>query len=225
MAERAAKRSPARSRAVAAAKRVPVRRSQEERSAETRRRLIDAAIEVLREEGYANLTISKVSQSAGLTNGAMQHHFTSRDDLLLALLEAVYPVLQIPFDAIAAEGLPPKMRISRLVDNLWSIYSRPEYLAVWDIALGSRGDARLWPRVRAYQKEITQQMRNELVRLFADLDLSGDDAERILAIPVGCIRGIAFLEMFGKDHMEFIDFDVIKDIAWRELVACTATAN
>lgn len=224
MAERAAKKSQAPRLAATVAKRVPVRRSQEERSAETRRRLIDAAMEVLREEGYANLTISKVTQSAGLTNGAMQHHFISRDDLLLALLDTVYPILQIPFDAIAAESLDPRMRIARLVDILWSIYSRPEYLVVWDIALGSRGDAKLWPRVRSYQKDISRHMRNELVRLFPEFNLSGDEAERILAIPVGCIRGVAFLEMFGKDHMKFIDFDVIKDLAYRQLLSCAKSA-
>lgn len=218
LAERAAKKSRVPRRADDV-KGVPVRRSQEERSAETRRRLIDAAITVLREEGYANLTISKVTQSAGMTNGAMQHHFTSREDLMLALLDRVYPILQIPFDAIAAEKLEPRLRISRLIDVFWSIYSRPEYLVVWDIALGSRGDTRLWPRVRSYQREISRHVSSEFVRLFAEFNLSANEAERIMAIPIGCIRGVAFLEMFGKDHMEFIDFHVIKDLAYRALLA------
>ena len=200
----------------------PVRRSQEERSTHTRARLLDAALDVLREGGFASLTISKVTQRAGLTNGAMQHHFSARDDLLLALLDAVYPILRIPFDEIAAARLEPRQRIARLIDNLWSIYSKPEYLVVWDIALNSRDDPKLWPRVHAYQREITRHMRSEFTRLFADFDLSEDDAERILTIPANFIRGTAFLGMFGDDHLRHVDFDVIKDIAYRGLTSCGA---
>ncbi|HZZ70297.1 MAG TPA: TetR/AcrR family transcriptional regulator [Phenylobacterium sp.] len=195
------------------------RRTQEERSAETRRRLIDAGLMVLQESGYANLTISKVTQRAGVTNGAMQHHFPSRDDLLLALLDAVYPILQIPFEAIGLARLPARERLSRLVDELWAIYSRPVYLAVWDIALGARGDPKLWARVSAYQKDITTRMRAEFVALFADLDPQLGEAERILAFTVSQIRGVAFLSMFGAAQAG-ADFSLIKDVAYEQLVKC-----
>ena len=196
------------------------RRTQEQRSAETRQRLLEAAIGVLRQEGYANLTISKVTQSAGLTNGAMQHHFPSRDDLLLALLDAVYPVLEISFDSIAAEALAPHDRIGRLVEILWSIYSKPEYLAVWDIALGARGDPKLWTRVRDYQQRISLHIRSEFVRLFSDLGVTRDGADQVLSIVVAAIRGLAFLSMFGTT-VSPRTFAVIKEIGCRELDKCT----
>lgn len=196
------------------------RRTQEARSAETRRRLLEAALQVLQEAGYANLTISKVSQRAGVTNGAMQHHFPSRDDLLLALLDAVYPVLQIPFERIAASGLPVRDRMSQLVDELWAIYSRPIYLAVWDIALGARGDPRLWERVSSYQKQITVRMRTAFLALFADLDPLPDEAEHILTFAASQIRGVAFLSMFGGDPWREADFDLIKQVAYDQLMKC-----
>src|SRR4051794_36806117 len=88
------------------------RRTQEERSTETRRKLVEAAIRVSQESGYANLTISKVAQHAGLTNGAMQHHFSSRDELVLAVLDALYPFVEMPFDEIAAKKLPVRERVN-----------------------------------------------------------------------------------------------------------------
>lgn len=198
----------------------PQRRTQEERSAETRRRLIEAALQVLEEAGYANLTLSKVSQRAGVTNGAMQHHFASREDLLLALLDAVYPVLQIPFERIAAAGLPVRERISQLVDELWAIYSRPIYLAVWDIALGARGDPKLWARVGSYQKEITVRMRTAFLALVADLDPPPEEAEHILTFTASQIRGVAFLSMFGGDPWREADFALIKQVAYDQLMKC-----
>ena len=210
-ARRAKPAGPARTRA-------PGRRSQEERSAETRRKLIEAAIEVLRESSYANLTIKKVTQRAGVTNGAMQHHFGSRDDLLLALMDAVYPVLQIPFEAIAAEGLTVEARVGKIVDLLWGIYSRPEYLAVWDIALGSRGDAALWPRMQAYQKDIAARMSREFVALFADLRLPPKEVERIFSLAVSYIRGVALQTMFGGGRLRRADLARIKEVARDQLM-------
>ncbi len=193
------------------------RRSQEERRAETRGRLIDAAVQVLSESGYANLTISKVTQRAGLTNGAMQHHFPSRGDLMLALMDTVYPVLQIPFKAIAAKELPARERVSEVVDHLWKIYGRPEYLAIWDLALGSRGDPELRVRLRSYQRDIATRMRDEFVSLFPDLDLAPDDVERIFSLTISYMRGVALQKVFLPDPLLRDDLPLIKDVAYDQL--------
>ena len=198
----------------------PERRSQGERSAGTRRRLIDAALEVMRQSGYASLTISKVTQRAGVTNGAMQYHFRSRDDLLLAVLDAVYPVLLIPFGGLTAEGLDVRERMSRLVDMLWAIYSRPEYLVAWDIALGARGDARLWARVQTYQQDILARSLTQFVSLFADLKVAPEDAEHVLLLTVSYMRGVAFQSLFDADQLRAADFAVIKDVAYQQLMKC-----
>src|SRR5436309_11852144 len=63
------------------------RRTQEERSATTRRRLIDAAVECLNESGYLEATLEVVAARAGVSRGAVQHHFGSRNDLLIAVVE------------------------------------------------------------------------------------------------------------------------------------------
>jgi AcrR family transcriptional regulator len=197
----------------------PVRRSQEERSAETRGRLVQAAIQVLSESGYANLTISKVTQRAGLTNGAMQHHFPSRGDLMLALMDAVYPVLQIPFKAIAAEELSLKERVSDVIDRLWEIYRRPEYLAIWDIALGSQGDPEMWVRLRSYQRDISTRMRDEFIALFPDVDMGPDEVERVFSLTISYMRGFALQMMFDSDPATRGDLARIKQVTYDQLTA------
>jgi AcrR family transcriptional regulator len=200
------------------ASRAPKRRTQEERSAETRARLIKAAIQVLGESGYAHLTISKVTQRAGLTNGAMQHHFPSRDELMLAVFDAVYPVLEIPFEAIAAERLAVPQRVAAVVDRLWAIYSRPEYLAIWDVALGSRGDRKLWTRLRSYQRDVATRMLNAFVALFGDLDIEPADVEQVFALTVSQMRGVALQAMFGADSVGSSDLSLIKQVALDQLM-------
>jgi AcrR family transcriptional regulator len=188
------------------------RRTQEERSAETRTRLVEAAVQVLHDSGYANLTISKVARQAGLTNGAMQHHFVSRGELLIAVLDAVYPVLEIPFEHIAAQRLSIRERVDTVVELLWQIYSKPEYLVIWDIAFGTRGDRALRAKLQAYQRDIATRMRKSLAMLFADVELSQENANGIFSLVISYLRGVALQTVFGGDRRN-ADLEQIKDVA------------
>ncbi len=61
-----------------------VRRSQAERSAETRQRLLDAAITLMHERGLAGTLDQRYRRGAGVSRGALTHHFESREELIAA---------------------------------------------------------------------------------------------------------------------------------------------
>src|SRR5882724_13080442 len=64
-----------------------VRRTQAERSAAMRMRLLDATIECLVTYGYAGTTTHRVAELAGVTRGAQIHHFRAKEDLVVAAIE------------------------------------------------------------------------------------------------------------------------------------------
>ncbi len=205
-----------RQRKAASPRAARTRRTQEERSTETRARLVEAAIRVLDESGYANLTISKVAQSAGLTNGAMQHHFVSRGELLVAVLNALYPALDIPIERIASQNRPIRQRVSMIVDLFWQIYSRPEYLVIWDVAFGTRSDPTLRAKLQTYQREIAARLPKSLAKVFADVGLSPEDADRTFALVISYLRGLALQTVFGVDRRH-ANLDQIKDLASEQI--------
>ena len=63
------------------------RRTNQERSATTRAAVLDATIEQLAECGYGRTTTVEVAGRAGVSRGALVHHFSTRADLVLAALE------------------------------------------------------------------------------------------------------------------------------------------
>jgi AcrR family transcriptional regulator len=65
------------------------RRTQDERRAATRRALVCAARELFAEEGYHAAAAGEVVRRAGLTRGAMYHHFEDKQDLFRAVVEEV----------------------------------------------------------------------------------------------------------------------------------------
>lgn len=60
--------------------------SSNKKSAETRRRLVDAAVEVVRTKGVQGLTLQSVASEAGLSKGGLLYHFSSKEELVVALL-------------------------------------------------------------------------------------------------------------------------------------------
>lgn len=56
-------------------------------SRETRRRIIEAAEELFDTYGYDPVSVKDISEKAGVTTGAMYHHFKNKDDLIMAVFE------------------------------------------------------------------------------------------------------------------------------------------
>jgi AcrR family transcriptional regulator len=66
-----------------------VRAPQQDRSRATRARLLESAIECLAEQGWTASTVAVVAEHAGVSRGAAQHHFPTREALFTAALEHV----------------------------------------------------------------------------------------------------------------------------------------
>lgn len=62
------------------------RRSQEQRSAATRARILDATVKCLTNYGYAGTTTPRIAEEAGLTRGAQVHHFGTKQELMTAAM-------------------------------------------------------------------------------------------------------------------------------------------
>ena len=132
------------------------RRSNETRSAEMRASLIEAAIQSLCEIGYSKTTTHEICRRAGATSGAIQHHFGSKDELILATLERLRLEMQERFDQLNELGGSLEDRCAAMIREMWrTFYGRKRYMAVWEIAIGSRGE-------KAFYDRVLEQRRNTL---------------------------------------------------------------
>lgn len=116
-------------------------RTQAERSAATKRQLIDAAISCLIENGYAQTTMVEVCSRAGLTRGALHHHFANQSALLIAVIEKLYEAIGRP--SSERSGAEPGDSLEGLIREGWSRVSRPEFKAIIEIWLAARNNAEL----------------------------------------------------------------------------------
>jgi AcrR family transcriptional regulator len=72
----------------------------------TRARLLDAAVEIIREKGFYRTTLEEVARRAGMTRGAIYGNFKDKDELFLAVVETRWrPIIPIRQGATLKEHL------------------------------------------------------------------------------------------------------------------------
>lgn len=123
------------------------RRTQRERSAATRERLLAATIACLIERGYQGTTTTEVCRKAHVSRGAQLHHYPTKEDLVTAALDRLYDELRREvLDSMMA--LPDEAdRVSALVDLLWAAYGNAQFKAVLELWVAARNDPSLHDRV------------------------------------------------------------------------------
>jgi AcrR family transcriptional regulator len=73
----------------------------------TRAALLEAAASVFASKGFAAATLDEISETAGYTRGAFHHHFSSKEELFLAVIAQRDEELLASYEPIAVESLPP----------------------------------------------------------------------------------------------------------------------
>ena len=79
-------------------------RSQEERRASTRRQLLAAARALFAEKGYAETSTPDIVKAAGVTRGALYHHFADKQALFAAVVEEEHALLALTIHQAAEAG-------------------------------------------------------------------------------------------------------------------------
>jgi len=97
-----------------------------ESAAGTRRRIIEAAVEIYRERGVAGSSIALVAERADVSRGTVVNHFRSAEGLLEAVLDDVLASLEMPDERILVEGATDEDRIRQFVDAAVRFNNRSE---------------------------------------------------------------------------------------------------
>lgn len=125
----------------------PAPRTQEQRTADSRQIILDAALAGLVQDGYRQTTTVAIQARAGVSRGRLLHHFPSREELLIAaaqhlvterLEEMQERVAQSP-TALLTGG----ERADRATDLLWETFHQPYFWAAMELWTAARTDPEL----------------------------------------------------------------------------------
>ena len=201
------------------------RRTQVERRAETRARILAATIESINEIGYQRTTSAEITRRSGVTWGAVQHHFGGKDGILGAIVEDSFNDFSAGL-AEAFESLPRKTslprRIGTFVDAAWEHFGSARYRASFEILLADSvsRDARAEPERNdlSWQNEILKAWTRIWHRLFPELDLGRRRTLMIQHYTISTLSGLASLQLLAGKPPPFLrdELELLKKTLARE---------
>ena len=167
------------------------RRPQQERSAATRAKLIEAAYESLLDRGYGATTVGEVQNRAGVARGTLLHHFPTRGSLMAGVVEDIVErrlrVLTAtgPDAGVGADGMvnddgavgddgdddvvrggdPVAASWDDVVDLVWEELQRPPFTAALELWVAARTDPDLRRALIPLQERIFRTVHRSVTRL------------------------------------------------------------
>jgi len=172
------------------------RRSQSERREETRGRLLDATAESLLEAGYAGTTIRRITELAGVSQGAQSHHFPHRVDLVTSAFERLAEQRVERYRESARE-LPPdrETRVRALLDLLWEDFSSDVFTVAVKLWVAAAEDEELRERLVPVEKRIHANMARLSAEVAGELG-AAPGFDRKLAVAMNTVAGLALTREF-----------------------------
>jgi len=174
------------------------RRTQEQRSAEMRVRLLDATIECLVEYGYAGTTTPRVAEKAGVTRGAQVHHFPSKTDLVIAAIRHLA--------AKRAEAAIREMGTVTTSDNpiaaalnlIWDLHQGPIFVATVELWVAGRTDPTLAREMAKFEPVATANLVAGIAQVFPGAE-AGGELRSFFFTAMDVIRGILISNFVEPD--------------------------
>lgn len=183
----------------------PRRRSHAERSASTRAQLLGAAADLVHGGGMQAASMFEVAKAAGVTPGALQHHFGSKAELMMQVIEHILrseggpggPGVNWP-----AAALPLARRCTAFVDALWAtLYAPRRFLTAWAIYFGSQGDPDLMARIGERRQQLQAELRQRFAAVFPELAARPAAVADLADLVFASLRGLALVRLFD-DHTD-----------------------
>jgi AcrR family transcriptional regulator len=169
------------------------RRTQAERRAASRAALLDAALAVLIEEGYANLTTRKVAERAGVSQGTQMHYFPTRARFLAeAVRHLAFKLAAEVREQEELRGRSERRRLEELLDRVWDIHTGPVFQATMELWVAARTDPELRAEMDEVQRDVTRMVGSLAAELFPEL-MVRPRAGEVLDLGMATMRGLAML--------------------------------
>jgi AcrR family transcriptional regulator len=192
----------------------PRRRTQAQRTAETRLRILKAAANLIRRRGYARFRTAEVANEAGISRGAQLHHFPTKDSLVVATLEYVFEQAQILSRRRAAAVNRPRDLIEAVIEDAREFFFSEHFMVAIDIVLSTSTDQAVRRQILDISRKARRPVETAWTEALAASGVSASIAADIVALTLGVVRGMALRTLWDNDPKWFDQLFAL----WRRMI-------
>lgn len=164
-----------------------------------KRRILDAAFEVLKERGFAGFTTPEVARRAGVSRGAQVHHFPSKHELVTAAMEHVFGIALADGLKLAEIAKRSGRPVEALIGDAQAFYFSDYFFVGLDMLLAGGKDPALKEAgirvVRNYRRPVEQQW----LSVMQELGLPPRISEDLLLLTVSLVRGFGIRQLWSAE--------------------------
>jgi AcrR family transcriptional regulator len=173
------------------------RRTHAERTAATRARLIAAVVDAIADLGLQRATAVEISRRAGVTWGAVQHHFGGKEAMLVAVLEDSFDRFAERIEGLVEAEVSLPKRVKLFVEGAWEHFRSRHYRAANEILVGYLG--RLEPRAeRSWQERMARAWDSIWTKVFADVAIPRRKMLLLQRYTVSVLSGLASMATLAR---------------------------
>jgi AcrR family transcriptional regulator len=174
------------------------RQPQQDRSRATRARLLEAAIASLADLGYHASTVSVVAERAGVSRGAAQHHFPTREALFTAALEHVTQVRAEELRRELEELPGERPSTADVVDLTFALFSGPLFRAALTLWVAAASEPSLRDQIVPLEARIGREIHRVVVGLL-DVDERLPGVRESVQATLDLARGLGLANLLTDD--------------------------
>lgn len=173
---------------------------QAEKSASTRTRILEATVECLVEKGYAHTTTVEVAERAGVSRGAMLHHYKSKVDIVHATMDyLMHKRLDQLREGVAAFREGDDV-VDASVELFWNMVKHPHFYALQELRLAARTDGELRAVLLPLEARIEEEFFRTNVELFSPFVAPGTPFDGMRDISRFALDGLGMARILHKDE-------------------------
>lgn len=94
------------------------------KSPQTKKKIIQVALQLLLKKDYSAITVSEIAKEAGLAEGTLYGHFTSKDGIFVEIFSSYWDSFMQGLQPVLWDEAPMKARIERLVNAFYAFYDQ-----------------------------------------------------------------------------------------------------
>ena len=172
---------------------------QAQKSASTRNLIVDAAIKCFVDLGYARTTTTAIAERAGLSRGAMLHHFPSKIDIVRAAVDHLHAKRLKALRKSMMRPAGESDRVRQGVDAYWAHVKHPMFVAFFELSVAARTDAELASILRPAQEAFERDWNKTTLDVFPEWHGNQEAFELGLDLSRYLLEGMAISFLTHKE--------------------------
>lgn len=194
----------------------PKRRTQAERSLETTTSILEATLTCIKDKGLIRTSTTEVASRAGVSRGALLHHFQTKEMLMAEALRLLLLREAADAECIANSVVDQELTVDQFIDFVWQRFSGDLYMVSMEFVNAARTD----PMIKEALVPVAQEFNDAYALIWEKIAEDGSGArdkrrQQIEITAIMCLaRGMATQTIWRDEPQLFretIDY-------WKELL-------